>query len=100
MNPFSKRIHQIKYPDLDLVKGTRNPFLDVKSVSGFTERNTPKDLKGDQFLCMCKAEEDGLLTISIGIDLGKSAGYNNNNNDDHDDDDLEVGHPQSGSLST
>ena len=52
---------------------------------------------------MCKAEEDGLLTISIGIDLDKSAGYNNNynnyNNDD-DDDDLEVGHPQSGALST
>ena len=59
---------------------------------------------------MCKAEEDGLLTISIGIDLDKSAGYNNNNNnnnnnnddddDDDDDDALEVGHPQSGSLST
>ena len=51
---------------------------------------------------MCKAEEDGLLTISIGIDLDKSAGYNNNNNDDDDDDDddLEVGHPQSGTLST
>ena len=47
---------------------------------------------------MCKAEEDGLLTISIGIDLDKSAGYDNNNNDD--DDDLELGHPQSGSLST
>ena len=65
-----------------------------------------KDLKGDQFLHMCKAEEDGLLTISIGIDLDKSAGYNNNNNnnidgdDDDDDDDLEVGHPQSGSFST
>ena len=41
MNPFSKRIHQIKNPDLDLPKGTRNPFLDVKSVFGFTERNTP-----------------------------------------------------------
>ena len=26
---------------------------------------------------MCKAEEDCLLTISIGIDLDKSAGYNN-----------------------
>ena len=49
---------------------------------------------------MCKAEEDGLLTISVGIDLDKSAGYNNNNNNDDDDDDLEVGHPQSGSLST
>ena len=57
---------------------------------------------------MCKAEEDGLLTISIGIDLDKSAVYNNNynnnnnnnNNNDDDDDDLEVGHPQSGSLST
>ena len=52
---------------------------------------------------MCKAEEDGLLTISIGMDLDKSAGYNNNNNgddDDDDDDDLELGHPQSGSLST
>ena len=50
---------------------------------------------------MCKAEEDGLLTISIGIDLDKSAGYNNNNsNDDDDDDDLEGGHPQSGSWST
>ena len=50
---------------------------------------------------MCKAEEDGLLTISIGIDLDKSAGYNNdNNNTDDDDDDLEVGHPQSASLST
>ena len=45
---------------------------------------------------MCKAEEDGLLTISIGIDLDKSAGYNN----DDDDDDDDVGHPQSGSLST
>ena len=41
MNPFSKRIHQIKNPDLDLSKGTRNPFLDLKSVFGFTERNTP-----------------------------------------------------------
>ena len=41
MNPFSKRIHQIKNPDLDLPKGTRNPFLDLKSVSGFTKRNTP-----------------------------------------------------------
>ena len=54
---------------------------------------------------MCKAEEDGLLTISIGIDLDKSAGYNNNNNNnnnnnDDDDDDLEGGHPQSGSWST
>ena len=50
---------------------------------------------------MCKAEEDGLLTISIGIDLDKSAGYDINNNDEDDgDDDLEVGHPQSGSLST
>ena len=51
---------------------------------------------------MCKAEEDGLLTISIGINLDKSAGYNNNNNnnDDDDDDDLEGGHPQSGSWST
>ena len=52
---------------------------------------------------MCKAEEDGLLTISIGIDLDKSVGYNNNNNnndDDDDDDDLEGGHPQSGSWST
>ena len=54
---------------------------------------------------MCKAEEDGLLTISIGIDLDKSAGYNNNysnnnNNNEDDDDDLEVGHPQSASLST
>ncbi|CAH3024911.1 unnamed protein product [Porites evermanni] len=39
-------------------------------------KNKPvKDLKGDQFLRMCKAEEDGLLTISIGIDLDKSAGY-------------------------
>ena len=26
MNPFSKRIPQIKNPDLDLPKGTRNPF--------------------------------------------------------------------------
>ena len=43
MNPFSKRIHQIKNPDLDLPKGTRNPFLDLKSVFGFTERNTPLD---------------------------------------------------------
>ena len=41
MNPFSKRIHQIKNPDLDLPKGTRNPFLGLKSVFGFTERNTP-----------------------------------------------------------
>ena len=41
MNPFSKSIHQIKNPDLDLPKGTRNPFLDLKSVFGFTERNTP-----------------------------------------------------------
>ena len=41
MNPFLKRIHQIKNPDLDLPKGTRNPFLDLKSVFGFTERNTP-----------------------------------------------------------
>ena len=51
---------------------------------------------------MCKAEEDGLLTISIGIDLDKSAGYNNNNNNNNndDDDDLEGGHPQSGSWST
>ena len=51
---------------------------------------------------MCKAEEDGLLTISIGIDLDKSARYNNNNNNnnDDDDDDLEGGHPQSGSWST
>ena len=53
---------------------------------------------------MCKADIDGLLTISIGIDLDKSAGYNNNNNDDDDDDDddddLEGGHPQSGTLST
>ena len=41
-------------------------------------KNKPvKDLKGDQFLLMCKAEEDGLLTVSIGIDLDKSAGYNN-----------------------
>ena len=32
------------------------------------------DLKGDQFLRMCKAEEDGLLTISIGIDLDNSVG--------------------------
>ena len=68
-------------------------------------KNKPvKDLKGDQFLRFCKAEEDGLLTISIGIDLDKSAGYNNDNNntddDDDDDDDLEVGHPQSASLST
>ena len=67
-------------------------------------KNKPvKDLKGDQFLRMCKAEEDGLLTISIGIDLDKSAGYNNNNNnndDDDDDDDLEGGHPQRGSWST
>ena len=44
MNPFSKRIHQIKNPDLDLPKGTRNPFLDLKSVFGFTERNTPLNL--------------------------------------------------------
>ena len=42
-NPFSKRIHQIKNPDLDLPKGTRNLFLDLKSVFGFTERNTPFD---------------------------------------------------------
>ena len=52
---------------------------------------------------MCKAEEDGLLTISIGIDLDKSAGYNNNNNNNNnndDDDDLEGGHPESGSWST
>ena len=54
---------------------------------------------------MCKAEEDGLLTISIGINLDKSAGNNNdnnnniNNNNDDDDDDLELGHPQSASLS-
>ena len=41
MNPFSKRIHQIKNPDLDLPKGKRNPFLDLKSVFGFNERNTP-----------------------------------------------------------
>ena len=41
MNPFSKRIHQIKNLDLDLPKGTRNPYLDLKSVFGFTERNTP-----------------------------------------------------------
>ena len=26
---------------MDLPKGTRNPFLDLKSVFGFTERNTP-----------------------------------------------------------
>ena len=43
MNPFSKRIHHIKNPDLDLPKGTRNSFLDLKSVFGFTERNTPFD---------------------------------------------------------
>ena len=47
MNPFSKRIHQIKNPDLDLPKGTRNPFLDLKSVFGFTERNTPSVSKSD-----------------------------------------------------
>ena len=46
MNPFSKRIHQIKNPDLDLPKGTRNPFLDLKSVFGFTERNTPRVVVG------------------------------------------------------
>ena len=46
MNPFSKRIHQIKNPDLDLPKGTRNPFLDLKSVFGFTERNTPYESLG------------------------------------------------------
>ena len=45
MNPFSKRIHQIKNLDLDLPKGTRNPFLDLKSVFGFTERNTPLDIE-------------------------------------------------------
>ena len=42
MNPFSKWIHQMENPDLDLPKGTRNPFLDLKSVFEFTERNTPK----------------------------------------------------------
>ena len=41
MNPFSKGIHQIKNPGFDLPKGTRNPFLDLKSDFGFTERNTP-----------------------------------------------------------
>ncbi|KAK2574192.1 Transcription elongation factor SPT6 [Acropora cervicornis] len=39
-------------------------------------KNKPvRDLVGDQFLRMCKAEEDGLLTISITIDLDKNAGY-------------------------
>lgn len=39
-------------------------------------KNKPvKELKGDQFLRMCKAEEDGLLTINIEIDLDKNAGY-------------------------
>ena len=38
MNPCTE---WIKNPDLDLPKGTRNPFLDLKSVFGFTERNTP-----------------------------------------------------------
>ena len=33
---------QMENPDLDLPKGTRNPFLDLKSVFEFTERNTPK----------------------------------------------------------
>ena len=28
VDPFSKRMHQIKNPNLDLLKGTRNPFLD------------------------------------------------------------------------
>ena len=41
MNPLSKRIHQIKNPFLNLPKGTRNPFEDLNSVFGFTERNTP-----------------------------------------------------------
>ena len=42
-------------------------------------KNKPvKELKGDQFLRMCKAEEDGLLTINIEIDLDKNAGYPTN----------------------
>ena len=41
MNPLSKRIHQIKNSFLNLPKGTRNPFEDLNSVFGFTERNTP-----------------------------------------------------------
>lgn len=42
-------------------------------------KNKPvKELKGDQFLRMCKAEEDGLLIINIEIDLDKNAGYPTN----------------------
>ena len=41
MNPFSKRIHQIKNPDFDLLKGMQNPFSDQKFFFGSTERNTP-----------------------------------------------------------
>ena len=47
------------------------------STFKYIKNKAVKDLKGDQFLRMCKAEEDGLLTVSVGIDLDKSAGYNN-----------------------
>ena len=57
MNPFSKRIHQIKNPDLDLPKGTRNPFLDLKSIFGFTERNTPLE-------CLLSFKEESLFLSS------------------------------------
>ncbi|XP_020627478.1 transcription elongation factor SPT6-like [Orbicella faveolata] len=43
------------------------------STFKYIKHKPVNDLKGDQFLRMCKAEEDGLLTISLGIDLDKSA---------------------------
>jgi len=43
------------------------------STFKYIKHKPVNDLKGDQFLRMCKAEEDGLLTISLGIDLEKSA---------------------------
>ena len=72
MNPFSKRIHQIKNPDLDLPKGTRNPFLDLQSVFGFTERNTPiintsiKKLFKMHHLCCC----DTMIASKEHVDTG------------------------------
>ena len=71
MNPFSKRIHQIKNPDLDLPKGTRNPFLDLKSVFGFTERNTPQennDLENDDL------ENDDLENDDLKKTAGRGCG--------------------------
>ena len=65
MNPFSKRIHQIKNPDLDLPKGMRNPFLDRKSVFGFTERNTPLVFRTRLENSIDLFHNGGLLTYSF-----------------------------------